>query len=482
MQLTDQQFYYLLACVPALVTGILVYFLTVMHRNRIISSVQDELHQQHLITTNLNANLHQAETRLAVKNQNILNLQTQVQELKKHNSDLQLHREKIIQQYHLAQTTIKTLQVEQLKEREYTDQKLQQLEHNRAAIKKDFESLAQQILKSTQQEFSTQNRQGLELFLQPFRQQISDFKQKVETIHTQDLKQREALKTELKHLQELNLQMTTEAHQLSTALRDQKKTQGNWGELILENVLDRSGLQKDKDYRREVSYTTEEGKRRPDVIVYLPDNKHLIIDAKVSLNAYVRYVNAETDIEKSVAINEHILSISQRIKELSGKNYFDLPGVKSPEMVFMFIPIESAFVEAIKADENLFQLAIEQQVLVTTPTTLLTSLNIVRQLWRFEDQNKYAAKLSDQASKVYNQLRLFLENMELLGVQLDKSRDTYENAMRQFISGKGNLIKRVEDFQDLGVSVKKEMPRELLEKARLELDLIEYHQEPKKRS
>ena len=476
MQLTEQQFYLLLAIVPALISGILIYTLTVSLRNRIITALREELLQQQQLTANLNINLHQAETRLAVKNQNILHLQSQSQELKQQFTDLQLNREKIIQQYHLAQTSIKALQVEQQKERQHSDEKLQQLEHNREAIKKDFELLAQQVLKSTQQEFSKESRVGLDLFLQPFRQQISDFKDKVETIHTQDLKQREALKTELKHLQELNRQMTDEAHQLSSALKDQKKTQGNWGELILENVLDRSGLQAGKDYKRELSYSTEDGKRRPDVVVFLPENKHLIIDAKVSLNAYVRFVNAENDTDRNVALKEHIVAISNRIKELSNKSYFDLPGVNSPEMVFMFIPIESAFVEAVKADESLFQQAIEQQVLVTTPTTLLTSLNIVRQLWRFEDQNRYAAKLAEQASKVYNQLRLFLENMELLGVQLDKSRETYDNAMRQFVSGKGNLIKRVEDFQNLGVSVKKELPKDLLDKARLELDLIEFHQ------
>ena len=476
MQLTEQQFYLLLAIVPALISGILIYILTVSLRNRIITALREELLQQQQLTANLNINLHQAETRLAVKNQNILHLQSQSQELKQQFTDLQLNREKIIQQYHLAQTSIKALQVEQQKERQHSDEKLQQLEHNREAIKKDFELLAQQVLKSTQQEFSKESRVGLDLFLQPFRQQISDFKDKVETIHTQDLKQREALKTELKHLQELNRQMTDEAHQLSSALKDQKKTQGNWGELILENVLDRSGLQAGKDYKRELSYSTEDGKRRPDVVVFLPENKHLIIDAKVSLNAYVRFVNAENDTDRNVALKEHIVAISNRIKELSNKSYFDLPGVNSPEMVFMFIPIESAFVEAVKADESLFQQAIEQQVLVTTPTTLLTSLNIVRQLWRFEDQNRYAAKLAEQASKVYNQLRLFLENMELLGVQLDKSRETYDSAMRQFVSGKGNLIKRVEDFQNLGVSVKKELPKDLLDKARLELDLIEFHQ------
>lgn len=473
MQLTEQQFYLLLIILPALITGVIVYFITMMNRNRIISLQNTNYKSQQEISTNTQQELYKAEKNLAVRNQQILNLHTSNHELKNQLADIRQEKYDLLDKLHKSQTDFKSLQVEQQKEQEHTEQKLIQLEHNKDQLKKDFEYLAQKVLKNTQQDFSSQSKQGLDLFLAPFRQQITDFKDKVETIHSSDLKQREALKTELKHLQDLNRQMTDEAHQLSTALKGQKKVQGNWGELILENVLDRSGLQLDKDYRREVSITTEQGKKRPDVIVFLPDNKHLIIDAKVSLNAYTKYVNAQTDLERENALKLHIQAICDRIKDLSSKNYFDLPGLKSPEMVFMFIPIESAFVEAIRADDTLFQLAIEQQVLVTTPTTLLTSLNIIRQLWRFEDQNKHTAKLADQASKVYNQLRLFLESMESLGLQLDKSRATYETAMRQFVSGKGNLVKRVEDFQKLGVSVKKELPQELIEKAEMELDLIE---------
>ncbi len=466
MQLTLEQFYFLLIALPSLLTGLIVYFFTAANRNRVISALEAN-------NSSVTDQFQHAEKNIAVRNQQIINLHTNNQELKNNQNILKAKYVVLEKECYQLKTELKTAQISHLKERQYTDEKLTQLEINKTQLKKDFELLAQQILKSTQQEFSTESKNGLELFLSPFRQQINDFKHKVETIHSNDLKQREELKTELKHLQDLNFQMTNEAHELSTALKGQKKMQGNWGELILENVLDRSGLQIDKDYKREVSFNTEKGRYRPDVIVYLPDNKHLVIDSKVSLNAYTRFVNAQSELEKSQAIKDHIQAISSRIKELSDKNYFDLPGLKSPEMVFMFIPIESAFVEAIRADENLFQLAIEQQVLVTTPTTLLTSLNIIRQLWRFEDQNKHTAKLADQAGKVYNQLRLFLESMELLGTQLDKSRTTYETAMRQFISGKGNLVKRVEEFQKLGVSVKKELPQELVEKASLELDLIE---------
>ncbi len=477
MQLSEQQLYLLIITLPALLVGILVYVLVAFQRGRERREHAGQLADLQASLNGREARLQQFATDLALRQQRIESMQASADELRHEQQLLRQRNDELLQQLHRAQAALQTQQAEQVKEREFTDEKLRQLEHNREQLNKDFEQLAQQVLKSTQREFSEQSRQGLDSFLQPFRQQVSDFRSKVETIHSDELKQREALKTELKQLQQLNLQMTQEAHELSTALKGQKKTQGNWGELILENVLDRSGLQADRDYRREVSFATEGGRRRPDVIVYLPQERHLVIDAKVSLNAYTRYVNAETELERAQALSEHVQAITTRIRELSEKNYFDLPGLTSPEMVFMFVPIESAFVEAIRADETLFQMAIEQHILVTTPTTLLTSLNIVRQLWRFEDQNKHAAQLADQAAKVYNQLRLFLESMENLGAQLDKSRKTYEQAMNQFISGRGNLVKRVEDFQKLGVAVKKEMPQPVLEKARLELDLIEHQPE-----
>lgn len=473
MDLTEQQLYYLLIFTPALVIGIVVYAVMALQQNRERKNSQQQLLQSRDAQAQLQQSLSQSEKNLAVRNQQILSLHHAGQELKSEIQRLQQSNEKLTEKLHSAQSEAQTLRAEMQQQRQFAEQQISQLEQNREQLTKEFKTLSEQVLKSAQQEFSSQSRAGLDDFLQPFRQQISDFKQKVENIHTQDLKQREALKTELKQLQQLNREMTDEAHQLSTALKGQMKTQGNWGELILENVLDRSGLQNGKDYRREVSFNTDDGRKRPDAIVYLPEDRQLIIDAKVSLNAYTRFVNAETEAEKNQAIREHVQAISDRISELSGKQYYDLPGLKSPEMVFMFIPLESAFVEAVRADETLFQQAIDQRVLVTTPTTLLTSLNIVRQLWRFEDQNRHSAKLADQASKVYNQLRLFLENMLALGDQLDKSKATYDTAMKQFVSGRGNLVKRVEDFQKLGVAVKKELPPELLDKATMELDLID---------
>jgi DNA recombination protein RmuC len=355
------------------------------------------------------------------------------------------------------------------RQQHFTEQQ-QLLKDSRDQLKMEFEQLASRIFEAKGQAFSQQSQQSLDNLLRPFREQIDQFRLKVEDIHHKDTQQQATLASELNHLKELNRQITQEAHDLSTALRGQKKTQGNWGELILENVLERSGLIAGKDFKREVSMTNSEGQRqRPDVLVYLPQEKHLIIDAKVSLNAYTRYINSEDDSERRIALAEHVHAIGQRIRELSDRSYFDLPGLNAPEMVFMFIPIESAFVEALKADESLFQKAIEQNVLVATPTTLLTSLNIVRQLWRFEDQNRHTAELAERAAKVHDKLRTFLGSMDGIGKSLEKASDAYQKACDQLVGGRGNLVKQVNDFKDLGVSVKAELSETWRDKADLEL-------------
>lgn len=363
-----------------------------------------------------------------------------------------------------------TLQNSLEQRQQHFSEQQQLLKESREQLKLEFEQLAGRIFEAKGQAFSQHSQQSLDALLKPFREQIDQFRSKVEDIHHKDTQQQAALAQELLHLKELNRQITQEAHDLSTALRGQKKTQGNWGELILENVLERSGLRAGTDFKREVSITNSEGQRqRPDVLVYLPQDKHLIIDAKVSLNAYTRYINSEDDSERRVALAEHVQAIGQRIRELADRNYFDLPGLNAPEMVFMFIPIESAFVEALRADETLFQKAIEQNVLVATPTTLLTSLNIVRQLWRFEDQNRHTAELAERATKVHDKLRTFLGSMDRIGKSLDAATDAYHKACGQLVNGPGNLVKQVNEFKELGVSVKGELGDHWTDRAALEL-------------
>lgn len=438
--------------------------------------IQDELEYQKSLS-------HQQQTQLSERSASISSLQSSLEGSRKQEDDckkriIQLEisldeqrvkTETVVQEKSVLAADIAELQ-SSLKERDESHHReLSRFQEQKDELKKDFENLANQILDIKGKSFAEQSQKSLTDLLTPFREQVKSFQDKVENIHHQETQQQAAMKNELMQLQKMQVQMSEEANRLSTALQGQKKIQGNWGELVLENVLDNSGLRAGKDYRREVTFKTEDGRKRPDVIVYLPDNKHLIVDSKVSLSAYTQYVNAEDEVERASALQQHAANVMDRINELSDKSYFNIPDLKSPEMVIMFIPIESAFVEALKSDESLFQKAIEKRVLVATPTTLLTSLNIVRQLWRFEDQNKHTAELAEKAAKVYEKLNAFLGSMEGIGKALDRAKDTYDTAFKQLYSGRGNLIKQANEFKVLGVSVKTELSTKLSEKAELEL-------------
>ena len=355
------------------------------------------------------------------------------------------------------------------KQQSFTEQ-LAQIEESKNVLKKEFENLANKILDEKTQSFKVTNQESIEQLLKPVQGELKGFRDKMESIHVEDLKQREQLKTELLHLQDKSQSITEQADKLTNALQGQKKTQGNWGELMLENVLDSAGLRAGTDYKREVSFNTEDGRLRPDVVVYLPQERHLVIDAKTSLNAYTRYVNAENELDANQAIKEHVNAVTARINELASKSYDRLPGLNSPEVVIMFVPIESAFVEALKYQSDIYQQAIEKNILVATPTTLLTSLNIVKQLWRFEEQTKYSKELANRAERFYNKLNGFLLSMEGVGKQLDRAKESYDKAFSQLYRGKGNLIKQAAEFKELGVSVQKELPNESVERAQLELD------------
>lgn len=415
---------------------------------------------------------HQSDRRAESVQAENLSLNTRIGELKQQLSKIQASNEALQEKHAELAQEYTRLKVESDERMASHAQIVESFEKQKSAITEQFKLLSNDILDAKTRSLQESNRQGLSAVMAPFQQSIDSFKREVQEIHHRETTQQGELRKELESLKELNRKITAEAHELSTALRGQKKLQGNWGELVLENVLDRSGLQAGKDYQREVSITTEEGKQRPDVVVYLPQDKHLIIDAKVSLNAYTRYVNSEDDGERAVALKEHVQAVASRIKELADRDYYKLPGLNSPEMVFMFIPIESAFVEALKADEQLFQQAIENNVLVATPTTLLTSLNIVRQLWRYEDQNKHTAALAGKAEAVFKKLNSFLGSFEQIKKGLDRAGEAYTRAENQLVSGKGNLVKQVGEFKNLAPAIRAELPEYFAEKAALEIDFI----------
>ena len=362
----------------------------------------------------------------------------------------------------------KILARQEEREKNFAEQ-LAGFDEQKKQLKTEFENLSNRIFEAKDKAFADRSKARLDEMLNPFKDQIVDFRKRVDDIHTKETEQQADLKAKLAELQEMNRQITQDAQNLTTALQGQKKMQGNWGEMILENVLGRSGLLEGNDYVREMSISTEDGRRRPDVVVFLPDDKHLVIDAKVSLNAYARYVKSEDDGERNLALKEHTRAIKNHIEELAKRDYDKLDGLNSPEVVFMFIPIESAFVEAMKGDESIFQNAIEKRVLVATPTTLLTSLNIVRQLWRFEDQNKNAREIAAKAGGIYDKLRTFLESFESIGKSLDSAQQSFSKAKGQLVDGRGNLIKQATEFKSLGVSVRKDLPAEYTDRAESEL-------------
>ncbi len=430
---------------------------------------QTRLHRVKAELDAISANYREQIVRLEVQAQAASERLVQLQSESREKTEQELRLNQELRELGIVKSRLET----ELSERDaHHQQQLKQLEENREVLKQEFELLAQEILEKKGKAFSEQSQQNLTTLLTPMRTELNGFKERIEKMHQVDNEHRVQLRTELQNLQKLNREITDQAENLTRALQGQKKLQGNWGELILENVLDSSGLRLGIDYKREVSIDTEEGRYRPDVVVYLPEGKHLIIDAKTSLSAYTRYVNADDDNDRLQALKEHADAVAARIKELASKRYDKLQGLNSPEVVIMFIPIESAYVEALKYNETLFQQAIEQQILVATPTTLLTSLNIVRQLWRFEDQSKHSAQLADRAEKFYAKLNAFLGSMQDVGKKLDNARQSYDKALGQLYSGRGNLIKQAAEFKDLGVSVQKELPEELVEKAVLELDLI----------
>lgn len=427
------------------------------------SSLHEQLLQGRSIADGAQASYRELKQQQQTREQALLEQQRLYQEL------LQAHQQ--LQQDYASLRGLSAQKEQHLLEQQ------QLLKDSREQLKLEFEQLATQIFDARGQALTQSSQQSLEAMLKPFREQIDGFRQKVEDIHHKDAQQQASLQQQLLQLKELNQQITQEAHELSSALRGQKKAQGNWGELILENVLERAGLQLGVDFAREVSFTTSEGRQRPDAIVYLPQNKHLIIDAKVSLNAYLRYVNADSETQQAQALGEHVAAFSARVKELAERDYAALPGVNAPDMVVMFVPIESAFADAVRADESILLRAIEQNILIATPSTLLASLTIVRQLWRFEEQSRSTAELAERASKVYDKLRVFLGSMDGIGSSLDRAQEAYRRACDQLVNGRGNLIKQASDFQQLGVAVKTEIAEQWQDRGRLELTHVD-HESP----
>ncbi|EOU2464623.1 DNA recombination protein RmuC [Vibrio navarrensis] len=354
-------------------------------------------------------------------------------------------------------------------------EKLQLLEQAETRLKQQFELLANQLFEEKTAKVDQQNRLSLEGLLSPLKEQLEGFKKQVSDSFSQEAKERHTLVHELKNLQRLNEQMSREALNLTQALKGDNKQQGNWGEVVLARVLKESGLREGHEYQTQVNLQNEAGKRyQPDVIVSLPQDKQVVIDSKMALVAYERYFHAETDEQREQALSEHLAALRSHIKGLSLKDYHQLRGIHSLDYVLMFIPVEPAFQLAIQADPSLVKEALEHNIILVSPTTLLVALRTIDNLWRNERQNQNAKIIAERASKLYDKLRLFVDDMQNLGGALDKANQSYQGAMNKLVTGRGNVIRQAESFKELGVEVKRPISAELAQLAQND-PLVERH-------
>ncbi|OLU15153.1 recombinase RmuC [Pseudomonas sp. PA1(2017)] len=350
-------------------------------------------------------------------------------------------------------------------QQENHQQRLEDLQGARDALRAQFAELAGKIFDEREQRFSETSQQRLGQLLDPLKERIQAFEKRVEESYQQEARERFSLGKELERLQGLNQRLSEEAMNLTQALKGQK-TQGNWGELVLERVLEHAGLQKGREYHTQVSLKSAEGERfQPDVLIQLPGDKQVVVDAKVSLTAYQQYVSASEETVRQVALKQHVLSLRSHLKGLSLKDYQHLDGLHSLDFVLLFVPIEAAFAAALQADPGLFQEAFDQHIVIVSPTTLLATLRVIDSLWRQERQSQNAREIAERAGALYDKFVAFIQDLDEVGMRLQQLDKAYSGARNKLVDGRGNLISRAENLKLLGARASKSLPPELLERA-----------------
>ena len=350
---------------------------------------------------------------------------------------------------------------------------LEMLAANKKELTKEFENLANKIFESKEEKFKVQSKEAIDSSLSPLRRDINDFKKQVESAYDKESKERNILVGQISELQKQTMKVSADAVSLANALRGDNKTQGNWGEFVLERLLEDAGLTKGREYQVQTSFKNEEDKRRnPDVVVHLPEGRDIIIDSKVSLVAYEKYFHEEDLNKKDKNLAEHITSLKTHIKQLSVKSYEDLQGIKTLDFVIIFIPIEAAFMLALDKFPELMKDAYDKGIILVSPSTLLATLRTIKNLWRYEDQNKNSQLIAEKAGGLYDQFVLYVESMEEIGKNINKSYESWNTAYKRLSSGKGNLIRRSEEIKRLGAKTKKHLP-ESLKRDTAKLDIHE---------
>jgi DNA recombination protein RmuC len=342
----------------------------------------------------------------------------------------------------------------------------QEVEQLQEKFTKEFENLANKILEEKTVKFTEQNKENLKNILSPLQDRIQLFEKKVEDTHKESIDYHAALRQQILGLREMNEQMSKETINLTKALKGDSKMQGNWGELVLERVLEKSGLEKDREYFVQQSHVTEDGNRVfPDVIINLPDGKKMVIDSKVTLTAYERYINEEDSELKNQHLKEHIVSINRHVEQLGNKNYHDLYHMESPDFVLLFIPIESAFAVALNQDTTLYNKAFEKNIVIVTPSTLLATLRTIDSMWTNQKQQENAIEIARQAGALYDKFEGFVGDLIKIGKKMDEAKIEYGNAMNKLVDGKGNLVNSVEKLKKMGAKAKKSLPEAVLKRA-----------------
>lgn len=353
-----------------------------------------------------------------------------------------------------------------------TDQK-KEIESLGERFTSQFRNLANDIFEEKTKKFTEQSRTNLFDLLKPLGDKITEFEKKVEETHKDSISRNSALREQLENLQRLNVTMTREAENLTRALRGDSKTQGAWGEFILESILEKSGLEKDREYFVQESFSTAEGRLRPDVIIRLPEKKHVIIDSKVSLTAYQNFVNANSDEEKIVYVKQHLTSIRQHMRSLGEKNYQKNITESSLDFVIMFIPIEPAYILAIQTEKSLYEEALERRIVFVSPTLLIPSLQLIKNTWKQEYQTRHVLDIANKAGDLYDKFVGFTDDLISLGRHLDTTKKYYEESMKKLSVGSGNLVRRVEDLKKLGARASKSMDQNLLKRSEDQAGLFE---------
>lgn len=351
-------------------------------------------------------------------------------------------------------------------EREHADEKITLLQQAGDDLRHQFKSLAQEIFDEKTSSFSRLSGERLEGLLQPFREQLHAFKGTVEHAFLEETREHAALKQEIVHLRELNRRINDEAANLARAISGDRKLQGTWGELVLAKLLEQSGLRRGHEYEIQVGLRDDDNRLfRPDVIIRLPEQRDIVIDSKVSLSAWTRYIEADDETQRSRALAEHVEALRQHLKSLAGKDYRSLKGLRTLDFVLMFVPIDAAFITALQNEEALVGEMYAKNVIIVTPTTLLATLRTIEHFWQLERQNRNAVEIAQRAGTLYEKLVAFLEDMERLGRQLDTCKDTYDKALIKISQGRGNLVDQAARFPKLGVKIRSDLPRTMTDKA-----------------